>query len=239
MAIFYLPKNGVGFPDPQGADPDGLLAVGGDLSPRRLTAAYALGIFPWYHQGSPILWWSPDPRCVLEPENLVVGKRLSRTLRQRGYAVTLDRAFDRVIESCAFTCRHGEYGTWITSEMMDAYAALYDAGLVHSVEVWNGSGKLVGGLYGVSLGRVFYGESMFHTASDASKAGLVCLVRLLEQHGFTLMDCQQTTPHMLRFGAHEIPRAEFNRRLGIAVREETLRGSWSHWLLDPENPPRS
>lgn len=239
MAIYYLPKSGVGFPDPQGADPDGLLAVGGDLSPRRLAAAYALGIFPWYHQGSPILWWSPDPRCVLDPSGLVVNKRLARTLRQRNYMVTLDTAFDRVIRACADICRRGEYGTWITPEMMEAYTSLHYGGLVHSVEVWNDAGELVGGLYGVALGRAFFGESMFHIADDASKAGLICLVRLLEQRGFHLMDCQQTTPHMLRFGAHEIPRCEFNMRLTQAVREETFRGPWTSWLPDPENPPRS
>ncbi|MFW5734727.1 MAG: leucyl/phenylalanyl-tRNA--protein transferase, partial [Oceanidesulfovibrio sp.] len=169
MAIYYLPKSGVGFPDPQGADPDGLLAVGGDLSPRRLAAAYAMGIFPWYHQGSPILWWSPDPRLVLEPSRLHVPKSLRRVLNKGRFRFTLDQDFQAVMRNCARAPRPQGDGTWIVEEMVQAYVTLHQAGFAHSVEVWRND-RLAGGLYGVALGRVFFGESMFFLEPDASKA---------------------------------------------------------------------
>lgn len=226
MPIYFLAGDSLLFPDPEAAEPDGLLAVGGDLSLPRLVSAYAQGIFPWYGPDSPILWWTPDPRCVLLPQTLHVGARLARTLRTSGYHLTMDVAFDQVIEACAATPRPGQRGTWIVPAMRQAYHALHVAGLAHSVETWL-DGELVGGLYGVSLGRAFFGESMFHRRPNASKAALVHLCRQLQAWGFELVDCQQTTPHMLAMGACDMPRQEFNRRLDHALRHPTMRGRWT------------
>ena len=225
MTVFNLPTRPL-FPDPAHADEDGLLAVGGDLSPQRLLMAYAQGIFPWYCENSPILWWSPDPRLVLEPAKIHVPGRLERILRQGRFAFTLDTAFERVITGCAETPRPGAHGTWIVPEMLAAYCRLHELGFAHSIEVWSGT-ILAGGLYGVALGGAFFGESMFYREPDASKAGLVTLMRLLSQAGFVLFDCQQTTAHMLRFGGFEMPRSEFLARLGQALELSTPRGPWS------------
>ena len=225
MTVFNLPTRPL-FPDPAHADEDGLLAVGGDLSPQRLLMAYAQGIFPWYCENSPILWWSPDPRLVLEPAKIHVPGRLERILRQGRFAFTLDTAFERVITGCAETPRPGAHGTWIVPEMLAAYCRLHELGFAHSIEVWSGT-ILAGGLYGVALGGAFFGESMFYREPDASKAGLVTLTRLLSQAGFVLFDCQQTTAHMLRFGGFEMPRSEFLARLGQALELSTPRGPWS------------
>jgi leucyl/phenylalanyl-tRNA---protein transferase len=225
MTVFALPTEPV-FPDPAHADEDGLLAVGGDLSPQRLLMAYAQGIFPWYSENSPILWWSPDPRLVLEPARIHVPKRLERILRQGRFRFTLDTAFGQVITGCASTPRCGARGTWIVPEMLAAYCRLHELGFAHSIEVWSGE-TLAGGLYGVALGGTFFGESMFFHEPDASKAGLVTLMRALEQAGFILFDCQQTTAHMLRFGGFEVPRSEFLSRLERALKRPTPRGPWS------------
>ena len=214
MTVFALPAQPL-FPDPAHADEDGLLAVGGDLSPQRLLLAYARGIFPWYCENSPILWWSPDPRLVLEPARIHVPRRLERILRQGRFTFTLDTAFERVITGCAETPRQGARGTWIVPEMLAAYCRLHELGFAHSIEVWSGA-TLAGGLYGVALGGAFFGESMFYREPDASKAGLATLTRLLSRAGFVLFDCQQTTAHMLRFGGFEVPRGEFLARLGQA-----------------------
>ncbi len=186
--------------------------AGGDLSPERLLAGYARGIFPWYGEGSPILWWSPDPRCVLIPSRIHVGDRLRRTLRSGRFSYSVDTCFGRVIRACAEAPRPGQDGTWIVPEMMYAYERLHTLGFAHSIEVWE-QGELAGGLYGVLLGRAFFGESMFHTRSDASKAAVVWLTAWLSELGVELVDCQQTTSHMLRLGAEEMPRAEFLARL--------------------------
>jgi leucyl/phenylalanyl-tRNA--protein transferase len=225
VPIHRLPR-AIAFPDPSLAEPDGLLAVGGDLSPARLVAAYALGIFPWYHDGTPILWWSPDPRLVLFPGELHVPRSLARTLRRGPYRITADRAFQEVIRGCAEVTRPGQDGTWITDEMVEAYVRLHRLGLAHSFEAWEGE-ALVGGLYGVALGAAFFGESMFARGPDASKAAFVTAVRWLGERGVQLVDCQQTTEHLLRFGAREIPRLEFQRRLAQALERPTLRGPWS------------
>ena len=184
-------------------DPNGLLALGGDLSPTRLLAAYRRGVFPWYSQGQPILWWSPDPRAVFYPEAVRVSRSLSKLLRQGRFEVRVDTAFDAVVRACAAP-RARQEGTWITDEMADAYGMLHRRGAAHSVEVWRG-GKLVGGLYGVALGEVFFGESMFSRERDASKVALVALARL----GFRLIDAQVPSEHLARMGAVEIPRARF------------------------------
>ncbi len=225
MVIYRLFDDPV-FPDPMEADPDGLLAVGGDLSPQRLINAYASGIFPWYGKQSPILWWSTDPRLVLEPAKLHVPRSLRRVLNRDVFQITYDRDFQGVIRACAAMPRPGQDGTWIMDEMVEAYVRLHEMGYAHSVEA-RLEGKLVGGLYGVSLGRVFFGESMFHSRPDASKAAFVHLVRRLEGLGFRLIDCQQTTEHLSRFGAREITRAEFLSRLGRAVCEQPpVIGFW-------------
>jgi len=229
VPIFRLPREIV-FPDPELAEPDGLLAVGGDLSPERLVEAYAAGIFPWFSEGSPILWWSPDPRLVLEPGWLHVPRSLARTARRGRYRVTADRAFGEVVRRCARARRPGQEGTWITAAMAKAYEALHRLGLAHSFEAWEGD-ALAGGLYGVSLGAAFFGESMFAERPDASKVAFVRSVEWLAAHGVRLVDCQVHTEHLARFGAREIPRADFLARLASALQAPTLRGPWS--LADP------
>jgi leucyl/phenylalanyl-tRNA--protein transferase len=227
VTIEFIPPGADRFPDPARAGADGLLAFGGDLAPGRLLRAYSQGIFPWYGPGDPILWWSPDPRCVLPPEALHVPRSLGRTLRRRTYAVTVDRAFARVIRACAETPRRGSQGTWLVPEMIEAYQRLHALGAAHSVEAWAADGTLAGGVYGVALGRVFFGESMFHTAPDASKAAFVVLARLLARWGYGLIDCQQTTRHMLRFGAFEMPRARFLTRLAILRTHPPAPDAWT------------
>lgn len=233
MPVFALSRS-LRFPDPELAEPEGLLAVGGDLSVPRLVHAYASGVFPWYSEGHPILWWSPDPRLVLDigPEGVRAPRRLARYLRAAGFSCTIDRAFDRVIRACADTPRPGQSGTWLLPEMIEAYEALHAAGFAHSCEVWR-DGELAGGIYGVALGRAFFGESMFHAVPHASKAALLALCGQLGAWGFEFLDCQQTTPHMLALGAREISRREFLDRLAGALRGKSLRGGWA--FLDP--PP--
>lgn len=213
------------FPPPEQAEPDGLLAVGGDLSPKRLILAYQSGIFPWYEEGQPILWWSPDPRLVLEPEEFHVSKRLAQTIKKGEIEVTFDQAFVSVIQSCATVPRKGQSGTWITPEMQEAYIRLHRLGVAHSVESWLG-GELVGGVYGVSLGKCFFGESMFSTESNASKIALAVLVRRLKNWGFHVIDAQITSPHLLSLGAKEIPRQLFLQRLKTGLGFPTRKGKW-------------
>ena len=214
------------FPDPALAEtePNGLLAVGGDLSPQRLRNAYRLGIFPWFSAGQPILWWSPDPRLVLFPDRLRISRSLRKTLRRGTFTVSLDRDFGAVIRACAAP-RADADGTWIVPEMARAYERLHSVGLAHSAEVWR-DGELVGGLYGVAIGRAFFGESMFSRASDASKVALAHLVRCSSAWGFALIDCQVYTPHLASLGAVEIPRAEFLQRLADAVDQPVAAGAW-------------
>ncbi|WP_029894659.1 leucyl/phenylalanyl-tRNA--protein transferase [Desulfohalovibrio reitneri] len=225
MTVFLLGDEPF-FPDPALAEPDGLLAVGGDLSLERLVSAYCRGIFPWYGEDTPILWWSPDPRPLLTPQGVHVSRSLRRCLNREPFTVTFDHAFERVLAGCAKTPRPQGEGTWLVSDMIEAYCHLHDLGLAHSVEAWCG-GELVGGLYGVSLGRAFFGESMFHLEPNASKACFVRLCRLLAAWDFDFIDCQQTTPHMTAFGATEVPREEFMEKLGAALEGPTRRGSWS------------
>ena len=207
--LAWMPPGGpLVFPKPEDAPADGLLMAGGDLSPARLMLGYSRGIFPWYDEDSPILWWSPDPRCVLFTEKLHVNSRLRRSLQARDFTFSVDSCFGRVIRHCAEVPRPGQDGTWIVPAMLEAYTRLHELGHAHSVEVWEG-GELAGGLYGVKLGRVFFGESMFHLRSYASKAAVVFLVEQLRRQGVELIDCQQATPHMLRLGAEEMPRKDF------------------------------
>jgi leucyl/phenylalanyl-tRNA--protein transferase len=220
----------IAFPPPEQAEPGGLLAVGGDLEPRRLMAAYSQGIFPWYEEGLPILWHCPDPRTVLLPADLHVSRSLHRTLRRAPYRLTLDSAFEQVIRACAQAPRPGQDGTWITADMISAYVRLHELGFAHSAEAWV-EGQLVGGVYGVSLGGCFFGESMFAARRDASKVAFVSLVRQLERWSFDLVDCQVYTEHLERFGAVDWPRPRFLATLTKSLEKPDRQG---HWRFDPE-----
>jgi leucyl/phenylalanyl-tRNA--protein transferase len=213
------------FPRPELAEPSGLLAVGGDLKAERLVLAYALGIFPWYSEGQPILWHSPDPRMVLRSSKIHVGRSLVKAMRRAPYEVRLDTAFAEVVERCARVPRPGQGGTWITPEMIAAYVELHERGVAHSAEAFL-HGELVGGLYGVSLGAAFFGESMFATAPDASKVAFVTLVQQLARWGIDLVDCQVRTDHLARFGATEWPRSRFLAALEEALATPTRVGAW-------------
>jgi len=223
VTVFLLGDDEEAFPPPEAADRSGLLAVGGTLTPRRLLAAYRHGIFPWYAPGQPVLWHSPDPRFVLPAGKLHVPRSLRKTLRRQSYALRADSAFGRVLQACADTPRPGQDGTWITPEMRTAYEALHHLGFAHSVEAWRGS-ELLGGLYGVALGSVFFGESMFSHAPDASKVAFVTLADALFSAGCRLIDCQVETEHLARFGAEAWPRRRFLRELASAVEGPTLEG---------------
>ncbi|CAG4882472.1 leucyl/phenylalanyl-tRNA-protein transferase [Georgfuchsia toluolica] len=207
------------------ADPPGLLAAGGDLSPQRLLAAYHHGIFPWYSPGDPILWWSPDPRMVLHPNELKISRSLARTLRNADYEVRLDSACGEVIHACATAPRRGQHGTWITAEMQQAYLRLHQLGYAHSVETWI-DGRLAGGLYGVALGRAFFGESMFSCVNDASKIALAHLCIYLQRRDFGIIDCQMETTHLTSLGAHPIPRRDFIVVLATLVDSGAAPGPW-------------
>lgn len=228
MPIFWLSEKNLVFPDPELADPEGVLAIGGDLSPQRLLKAYNQGIFPWFGPGDPILWWSPDPRFVLFPAELKVARSMRPYFNQRKFEVTFDQQFETVIRNCAARYRPGQGGTWITKGMIKGYTRLHEMGYAHSVEVLK-DGQLVGGLYGIALGRIFFGESMFTEVSNASKFGFITLVRQLEKRGFRLVDCQQETRHLASLGARSIPRKKFLSYLEKNEREPTLKGSWAGW----------
>jgi len=224
MPIYKLDQR-LWFPPPDQAE-EGLVAVGGDLRPERLLLAYSVGIFPWYEEGLPILWHSPDPRLVLRADELHVPRSLAKTLRRQPYQVRYDTAFGDVIAACARSKRPGQRGTWITGEMRVAYVRLHEAGFAHSVEAWRGD-ELVGGLYGVSVGGAFFGESMFARAPDASKVAFATLVSRLREMDIQLIDCQVHTEHLARFGAVEVPRPEFLAALAAALRKTTRRGKWT------------
>ena len=228
MTLFQLSDRPI-FPSPSLAEEDGLLAVGGDLSPQRLLAAYEAGIFPWYSEGQPLLWWSPDPRLVLYPERFHLSRSLRKSLRRQRFSVTFDRVFAQVIRQCSQ--QRQATGTWITTEMQHAYMRLHQMGYAHSVEAWwvaeGQQPVLAGGLYGIALGGCFFGESMFHRYADASKVALVALVERLGGAGFSLIDCQMATEHLLRFGAQEIPRPLFLQQLHTALQQQpTALGPW-------------
>ncbi|MEW6107664.1 MAG: leucyl/phenylalanyl-tRNA--protein transferase [Nitrospirota bacterium] len=224
MPVFRL-RDELFFPPPELADDDGLLALGGDLSEERLILSYSMGIFPWYSEGSPVLWWSPDPRLVLKPDEIKISRSLRQTIKRGIFEITMDTAFDAVIRSCATVARGREKGTWITDEMIEAYINLHRSGYAHSIESWF-EGRLAGGLYGVALGSAFFGESMFTLKNDASKVAFVMLVKRLREWDFTLIDCQVTTSHLKRFGAVEIPRKEFMKMLKSALKVPSRRGKW-------------
>ena len=206
-------------------EPNGLLAASAELTAERLLEAYAHGIFPWYEAGQPVLWWSPDPRMVLWTANLRVSRSLRKLIRQQRFEIRVDSSFRAVMQACATMPREGQAGTWITAEVIDAYCELHALGHAHSVEAWR-DGQLVGGLYGVAIGRMFYGESMFSRATDASKVALVHLVELLRRFDMPLIDCQQETGHLASMGAGPVPRREFGERLGALVDSPAPTGAW-------------
>jgi len=221
-----LSRRNLDFPDPDEADESGLLAIGGYLSIERLKMAYSKGIFPWYEQGMPILWWSPDPRMVLFSEKIIVSHSLKQSIKKQQFTVTIDKAFEKVIKNCAKTPRKGENGTWITRDMKNAYIHLHEAGYAHSAEAWL-DGELVGGLYGVALGKVFFGESMFHHVTNASKVALFHLVEKLRSWNFEIIDAQVYTNHLESLGGEMIPRNQYMQILEGALLTEDEVGSWN------------
>jgi len=224
MPVFLLSEK-LAFPPPHFAAEEGLLAVGGDLSRERLLLAYRSGIFPWYTDEEPVLWWSPDPRLVLYPDEIHISKTLKKVLNKKMFSVTMDRAFDQVISACADSRLENNEGTWLVADMIDAYCDLHQSGYAHSVEVWHDD-QLAGGLYGVCLGRLFFGESMFTRINNASTVALVTLVEQLKALSFDLIDCQVTTAHLMRLGAREIPRTMFLRQLRKSITAPTMKGRW-------------
>ncbi len=221
----YLLTDSIDFPAPQLARKDGLLALGGDLSQQRLLLAYRSGIFPWYCLGEPILWWSPDPRLLLYPSEIRVSKSLGKTIKKDVFRITFDTVFPCVIQQCAQSRLERGEPTWIVPEMINAFCKLYESGYAHSVEAWQ-NGELVGGLYGLSIGRCFSGESMFAKVNNASKVALVYLVEFLRRKGFHMLDCQVSTPHLIRFGARPVPRGNFLKQLENAIMTPDLTGKW-------------
>jgi len=211
------------------SSPLGIVAVNGNLSPGVLLSAYRQGVFPWYDDDSPVLWWSPDPRFVLDPEKIHISKSMRKFIRNSQFSFSVDQDFPSVIHACAGASRKDQVGTWIVPEMERAYIRLHTLGYAHSVEVWH-RGKLVGGLYGVSLGNAYFGESMFSMESNASKSAFILLVLALQEKGFTMIDCQVHTPHLESLGADEIPRENFLEKLKASLRKPTIRGLWKEWL---------
>ncbi len=230
IRIYKLEKNELRFPPVDLANKDGILAYGGDLSTQRVLLAYHKGIFPWYSEETPILWWCPDPRFVLFPDELHVAKSLRRLINQQHFEVTFDRNFPEVLKNCQNIPRADQDGTWITDELFETYLEIHEMGYAHSVEVWL-NGELVGGLFGVSIGGVYFGESMFAKVSNASKVGFVTLAKEMQKRGIQLIDCQVWTAHLESFGARHIKRSKFIHNLDILLETDSLKGSWSDWLL--------
>jgi len=225
MPVFQL-NDEIAFPDPRDANEDGLLAIDGDLSPDRIMLAYSLGIFPWFNEGSDVLWWSPNPRLVLDPQEFKLSKSLKRKVRQKNISVFFDKDFEQVIENCAKTMRKNEEGTWITKDMQTAYIELHELGWAHSVEVYEDN-KMIGGLYGISLGKAFFGESMFFKKNDASKVALYYLCQELTKWGFHFIDAQVETDHLISLGAVRIDRDDFLDKLEKAQQSPTCKGKWT------------
>lgn len=227
MPVFWLDEKELLFPHPSLADPTGVLAIGGDLSPERLLLAYQNGIFPWYNPGEEIMWWSPDPRFVLFPEELKVSRSMRPYFNQQKFTVSFDQCFAKVMKACQVVDRRrqGQFGTWITSDMLTAYSHLHELGYAHSVEVWKGE-ELAGGLYGIALGKVFFGESMFARENNASKFGFISLVQRLTREGYWLIDCQQRTKHLASLGARSISRTKFLEWLEKNMKEHIEGKTW-------------
>ncbi|MFP6583832.1 MAG: leucyl/phenylalanyl-tRNA--protein transferase [Candidatus Hydrogenedentota bacterium] len=221
----YLLSDDLRFPSPTNADEEGLLAIGGDLSPERLVMAYSMGIFPWYSAGDPIMWWSPDPRMVIRPGEFRPSTSLRKSYRKMKLRLSMDEAFEQVIRNCSGIPRGNQEGTWITEEMRESYCQLHELGVAHSLECWN-SETLVGGLYGLSLGNCFFGESMFAKQSDASKLAFWALMRYADTAGIEFVDCQLHNDHLESLGAYTIKREEYMRWLYRSLESQTRQGSW-------------
>ncbi len=226
MTVYLLSDSSLEFPPARLARYDGLLCIGGDLTPQRLINAYKNGIFPWFSEQEPILWWSPDPRLVLYPDKINISKSLNKKIRKSYFEVTIDKAFEEVISACSKYRGERRKSTWLVDHMVEAYINLHRLGYAHSVETWR-DGRLAGGLYGVSLGRVFFGESMFSYVSDASKTALAGLCSYLKHHDFDLIDCQVTSEHLLSMGAEEISRGRFLKQLTASIKTDSLTGRWN------------
>ena len=226
MPVFAL-SDKIEFPPVYLSRYDGLLAIGGDLSDKRILSAYRRGIFPWYGQDDPLMWWSPDPRLVLFPSEIIISKSLKKIIRKGIFRITVDRAFERVIRACAEVRLINGEETWLGDEMIRAYTRLHRAGYAHSVEAWNGD-RLAGGLYGLSMGRSFFGESMFSVESNASKVAFAALARFMERLSFDMIDCQVSSPHLISLGAREIPRKEFITILQGSQENSDLTGTWDY-----------
>ena len=223
------------FPGVEFANPNGIIAIGGNLSPGMLLSAYKQGIFPWYSEHEPLLWWSPDPRLILFPKELHISKSMQKIMKKISenglFNITIDNDFKNVISECSKAYRKDQKGTWITKDMQNAYYKLHELGFAHSIEVWQDS-RLVGGLYGISIGNFFCGESMFANVSNASKAGLIALTNVLQKKGFSFIDCQVATPHLESLGAKEIPRKKFLKLLENSLKEKTIIGNWGNIFGD-------
>ena len=231
MPVFWLTEDELSFPHPELANDDGILAVGGDLSVERLLLAYKIGLFPWFNPDDPILWWSPNPRFVLFPDELKISKSMRPYFNQKKFDFSFDQDFDGVMRACQTQGRKGQTGgTWISEHMIESYSNLFRLGFAHSIEVWK-EGELVGGLYGVAIGKCFYGESMFARVSNASKFGFIALVQHLKKWGYWLVDCQQQTRHLETLGARSIPRKDFLKFMKDNTKESTTNGTWEE-LLD-------
>lgn len=230
MPVWQLDER-ILFPEPRFANPDGLLAIGGDLSPERLILAYCNGIFPWFIEGKDIFWFSPDPRCVLIPEELKVSKSMQQLIKKNAFTVTYDQKFKRVIKSCKTVKRKDQSESWIDKNFIDAYEIMHEKGLAHSVEVFENK-KLVGGLYGVSIGSCFFGESMFSKVSNASKYGFIFLVKALQKRNFTMIDCQVYNDHLATLGAKNMERNTFLKLLKKGLQGKTLNGNWNDVLTN-------
>ena len=234
MPVYWLSEKKIYFPPAYMANEDGILAIGGDLTEERLLLAYQKGIFPWFNPDDPIIWWSPDPRFVLFPSELKVSKSMRPYFNQQKFQVTVDQDFEKVMRSCQTQRRERQSGgTWITESMVNGYVQLHQSGYAHSIEVWDKS-ELVGGLYGIGLGKIFYGESMFTKKNNASKFGFITLVQKLATLGYMLIDCQQETKHLTSLGGRSIPRKEFLKMLEQNLKEKTEVGNWATYLGNDE-----
>ena len=229
MPVFILSQDAT-FPSARLANPDGILAIGGDLSQKRLLSAYSQGIFPWYTEGEPIIWWSPDPRTVLFPEQLHVSRSMRRILNRNPFSIKINHNFTEVIRLCQSVDRKNEQGTWITKEMINAYIGLHQAGYAHSIEVYQRK-ELVGGFYGIALGRCFFGESMFHIQPNASKYGFIKFVQQILKEGFLFIDCQISSHHLRSLGAHDIPRERYLILLKEGVKKKPVKWDWKNWQI--------
>ena len=231
MPIYLLSEDNFYFPNPKEAE-DGVIAIGGNLSPQRLINAYSSGIFPWYNPNEPILWWSPDPRCIIRHEDLRISKSMKQLFKKQQFRVSFDTGFQKVMEECANARYKDRTDTWINREMIQSYTVLHELGLAHSVEVWNEKNELIGGLYGLAMGACYFGESMFYKESNASKYGFIALMQKLKENNFDLIDCQIYNPHLGSLGAGLISREAYLNELAYFIQIKKTLGKWTSWKFE-------